>query len=129
MADTGGVIGVTPVPRMVNNDLHQATLKGLLDHVEHIANLVGIDHVGIGTDFTDTMEFFPEPVKLLWTIWRERRPEMLGTWQQYFTVPYAKEVDNMSKHTNLARGLVARGYSDDEILQKKDYMLHLIYIL
>lgn len=117
MADTGGVIGVTPVPRMVNNDLHQATLKGLLDHVEHIANLVGIDHVGIGTDFTDTMEFFPEPVKLLWTIWRERRPEMLGTWQQYFTVPYAKEVDNMSKHTNLARGLVARGYSDDEILK------------
>ncbi len=42
---------------------------------------------------------------------------MLGTWQQYFTVPYAKEVDNMSKHTNLARGLVARGYSDDEILK------------
>lgn len=117
MAATGGVMGVTPLPRMVNNDLHQATLDGLLDHIDYIANLVGIDHVGIGTDFTDTTEFYSEPVKLLWTIWRERRPEMLGTWQQYFTVPYPKDIHNMSKHTNLTRGLVARGYSDEKILK------------
>jgi len=28
-----------------------ATVADLVDHVDHVANLVGIDHVGIGTDF------------------------------------------------------------------------------
>ena len=29
----------------------QATLRDLVDHIDHIVQLIGIDHVGIGTDF------------------------------------------------------------------------------
>jgi len=28
-----------------------ATVSDLVDHVDHVVNLIGIDHVGIGTDF------------------------------------------------------------------------------
>jgi membrane dipeptidase len=28
-----------------------ATVSDLIDHIDHIVNLIGIDYVGIGTDF------------------------------------------------------------------------------
>ena len=117
MADTGGVMGVAPVPRMVNDDMSKATLEGLLDHIDYIVGLVGVDHVGLGLDFTDATERYAKPIKEPWTIWRERRPEMLGTWEDFFTVPYAKDIEDHTKLPNLVRGLVARGYSDEDILK------------
>jgi membrane dipeptidase len=117
MADTGGVMGVAPVPRMVNDDMRKATLEGLLDHIDYIVGLVGIDHVGLGLDFIDATERYAKPIKEPWTIWRERRPEMLGTWEDFFTVPYAKDIEDHTKVPNLVRGLVARGYSDEDIIK------------
>ena len=115
MADTGGVMGIAPVPRMVNDDMSKATLEGLLDHIDYIVGLVGVNHVGLGLDFTDATERYAKPIKEPWTIWRERRPEMLGTWEDFFTVPYAADIEDMTKLPNLTRGLVVRGYSDEDI--------------
>ena len=47
IADTDGLIGVYVLPSMLGPD---ATLATMLDHVDHIARLVGVDHVAIGTD-------------------------------------------------------------------------------
>ncbi|MEM2904274.1 MAG: dipeptidase [Candidatus Bathyarchaeia archaeon] len=49
LADNGGVIGVTFVPEFV--DEKKPTLNRLLDHVDHIVEVAGINHVGIGSDF------------------------------------------------------------------------------
>ena len=117
MADTGGVIGVAAVPRMCNVDLRRATLDDMLDHVDYLVKLIGVDHVGIGLDHTDATERYPEPIKEPWTIWRERRPEMLGTWEDFFTVPYAKGIESNAQVPNIVRGLVARGYSDEDVLK------------
>jgi membrane dipeptidase len=48
VADKGGVVGVYFMPYL-SRDSHP-TGAMLLDHVEHIANIAGEDHVGIGTD-------------------------------------------------------------------------------
>lgn len=48
-AENGAVIGVTFVPSFI--DVDTPSLARLLDHVDHIADLVGVDHVGIGSDF------------------------------------------------------------------------------
>jgi membrane dipeptidase len=117
MANTGGVMGVAPVPRMVNDDMRKATLEGLLDHIDYIVGLVGVDHVGLGLDFTDATERYTRPIKEPWMIWRDRRPEMLGTWEDFFSVPYARDIDDHTKVPNLVRGLVVRGYSDEDILK------------
>ncbi|MBN1318580.1 MAG: membrane dipeptidase, partial [Anaerolineales bacterium] len=117
MADKGGVIGVAAVPRMCNDDLRKATLDDMLDHLDYLVKLVGIDHVGIGLDHTDATERFEKPVKLSSIIWRERRPEMLGTWEDFFTAPYAKGIESNAMIPNITRGLVARNYSDDDILK------------
>ena len=60
IAATGGVIGVNFVPGFV--DPARPTVDRIVDHIEHIADVAGIDHVGIGPDFIkDYMdELYPQ---------------------------------------------------------------------
>ncbi len=51
IAATGGVVGVTFVPEFLTADPQGPTLEHVLDHIEYIAGLVGVEHVGIGSDF------------------------------------------------------------------------------
>jgi membrane dipeptidase len=49
IAATGGVIGMNVLPIFV--DETEPTLDRVVDHLEHIAEVAGIDHVGLGPDF------------------------------------------------------------------------------
>ena len=49
IAEGGGVVGVVAVARFVSEG--EATIARWVDHLDHMVNLVGIDHVGIGCDF------------------------------------------------------------------------------
>ncbi|MDX1494283.1 MAG: dipeptidase [Longimicrobiales bacterium] len=50
LPENGGVVMVTFVPSfLTSND--QATIADVADHIEHIAAIAGIDHVGIGSDY------------------------------------------------------------------------------
>ncbi len=135
MAETGGVMGITALPRMVNNDLRAATIDGVLDHIDYVVDLVGVDHVGFAGDYTDSIEKVKIGEMLPghgpansastakaspttgagWAYWRIKQPSMLGTIEERDTVPYAKDFEDLSKLPNLTRGLVARGYDDESI--------------
>jgi len=49
LAAQGGVIGITMVRGFVQSS-GPATIEDVLDHIDHVANLVGVEHVGIGSD-------------------------------------------------------------------------------
>lgn len=49
IATSGGVVGINLFPWFI--DKKNPTIDRVVDHIEHIAGLVGIDHVGIGPDF------------------------------------------------------------------------------
>jgi membrane dipeptidase len=49
MASKGGVMGVTMVRGFVSAS-GPATMETVLDHVDHIARLAGVEHVGVGSD-------------------------------------------------------------------------------
>jgi membrane dipeptidase len=49
LADHGGVMGMNFAPAFI--DKENATLETLVDHIDHITELVGPDHVGLGSDF------------------------------------------------------------------------------
>jgi membrane dipeptidase len=49
LAAKGGVFGVTMVRYFVRPS-GPATMEHVLDHIEHIATVAGIEHVGLGTD-------------------------------------------------------------------------------
>ena len=60
IARTGGVVGVNFFYGFI--DPLQPTLDRLVDHIEHIASVAGIDHVGLGPDFIrEVCEEFPPP--------------------------------------------------------------------
>jgi membrane dipeptidase len=49
LADHRGVAGMNFAPEFVAKE--GATVEKLVDHINHIVNLVGPDHVGLGSDF------------------------------------------------------------------------------
>lgn len=57
LPDNGGVVMVTFVPSFLT-DKAEATISDVADHIEHIVEIAGIDHVGIGGDF-DGIESWP----------------------------------------------------------------------
>lgn len=69
------------------NPLPYATLDGVLDHIDHVVKLIGIDHVGIGSDYDGVGDSLPVDLK------------------------------DVSTYPNLIQGLLNRGYSDADIIK------------
>ncbi|GFP28716.1 membrane dipeptidase, partial [Candidatus Hakubella thermalkaliphila] len=51
IAEHGGFFGVVIIPGFIQ-EAKEATLEDFCRHVEHLVRVIGIDHVGIGTDKT-----------------------------------------------------------------------------
>ena len=101
IGERGGVIGVNAV--LVSPREEESTLDRYVDHIEHIANLIGIDCVGIGFDF---FEF-------IYCQWPESRQKELAA---KFTTPhFIPDLRNHSHARNLTRRLIERGFSDAQI--------------
>src|SRR5215472_3170594 len=93
-----GVIGVNSI--LVSPREEESTLDHYLDHIEHVANLIGVDSVGIGFDF---FEF-------IYRQWPESRQRELAA---RFTKPhFIPDLTNHSHARNLTRTLIERGFSD-----------------
>ncbi len=58
IANTGGVIGVVFYPPFLGRPSSQVSLQTVIDHIDYIVRLVGIDHVALGSDF-DGIESTP----------------------------------------------------------------------
>lgn len=94
VAARGGVMGITVVPAFVRQS-GRASLEDVLDHFEHVARLVGVEHVGIGSD-TDVDAVNPAT--------RRVRPL------------YAVAGLTLSRRIfALTEGLLRRGWTDDQI--------------
>lgn len=66
LADAGGVLGIAFVPFFIHPE--DPSLDRVVEHILYAADLVGIEHVGIGTDFDGmgrTVPIIPEPTKLV----------------------------------------------------------------
>lgn len=67
LAEKGGVIQINFYPVFLDGSFHEEDMhtaprpsyKRIVDHIDHVASLVGIDHVGIGSDF-DGIDVAPE---------------------------------------------------------------------
>jgi membrane dipeptidase len=94
-----GVIGVNAV--LVSPKKEESTLDRYVDHIEHIANLIGIDGVGIGFDF---FEF-------IYSQWPESAKKQLA---EKLTAPqFIPDLRNHSHARNLTRKMIERGFNDE----------------
>ncbi len=85
IAKSGGAIGVTFVPAFLRPDKENASILDVLDHIDYIAKVVGVEHVMLGSDF-----------------------DGLGD-----TPPAGLE--DVSHLLGLTAGLLARGYSEEAV--------------
>lgn len=105
LAEGGGIVGIHPLSAFITDAGHQASFDELLDHLEHMVEIMGEDHVAIGPDL---MENYPEAEYAL--LWQDNRlPE--------YHFVYPPEFDSLSKFPNLTCGMVARGFSDETIIK------------
>lgn len=50
LADNGGVIGIVLYPEFLT-DKEETYIKDFVDHIDYAVKIMGVDHVGIGSDF------------------------------------------------------------------------------
>lgn len=101
IGERGGVIGINAV--LVAQTEAETTLDRYIDHIEHVANLIGTEGVGIGFDF---FEFIYEQ-------WSEDEKRTLA---EKLTRPYfISDLTNHSHTRNLTRRLIERGFTDEQI--------------
>ncbi len=53
IARTGGIIGLNSFNDFVHEDKREQTLQNLVRHLIHMVELVGVEHVGFGFDFSE----------------------------------------------------------------------------
>ena len=59
LAETGGVVGITYVPDFLSSkETGKVSSEDVFRHLEHAVELIGIDHVALGSDF-DGVRFLP----------------------------------------------------------------------
>lgn len=110
IARTGGVVGVVVVPTFLVRQ-GEADMNDFLDHIDYIAKKVGWQHVGIGTDWPMSLPAFC--LNLLQQVIAPTigfRPED--------RIPSLETVIGFEDYratVNVTRGLVARGYTDEQI--------------
>lgn len=59
IAAMGGVIGITMVPDFITDPGNGADIAAVADHLEHVAEVGGVDCVGIGSDFDGVLQLPP----------------------------------------------------------------------
>lgn len=109
MASTGGVMGMTAVRSFVRGE-EPTTIEHLLDHYDHVADLVGVEHVGIGSD-TGIRGGYDAYEGEAWS-------RIGGRYREQYRFRDKIDMDEMptQKRTYLlAEGLIRRGYGDDDI--------------
>jgi membrane dipeptidase len=49
LAATGGVVGINVLATFIDENTH--TVARVVDHIEYVASIIGVEHVGLGPDF------------------------------------------------------------------------------
>ncbi len=111
VAATGGVIGLCPHSQFCEKERGvRPTLSDFLDHLVYVADLVGVDHVGIGTDLFGGKTLGE-------AVFRFQFGSLVpGAWGGYgIDEKYVAGFDTVYHWPNVTRGLVARGFDDQEV--------------
>ncbi|MGB7284707.1 MAG: membrane dipeptidase [Candidatus Acidiferrum sp.] len=109
MAAKGGVMGITEV-RMFVSGKEPTTVETMLDHYDYVAKLVGVEHLGVGSDI-DLLGYDAMPP--------EELKQLKAGYKNSYGFRDKVDIDgyNYAKRPfDLAEGLIRRKYSDDNIV-------------
>jgi membrane dipeptidase len=106
LAEKGGMAGAVLLPAWLTHH-GQATLEDYLRAIDYLVNLMGVDHVGLGTDF---MEEIPEEINA--AALKGISAENL---KKYYSSKTVKGFETVSECPKVTEGLLGRGYSTEDV--------------
>jgi membrane dipeptidase len=108
MAASGGVMGITSVRMFVKAD-EPTTIEHMLDHYDHVAKLVGVEHLGVGSDIDlDGYDDMPPKEN------EQMRAAYKGSYGFREKIDI-EGVDHPRRMFDLTEGLIRRKYTDSQI--------------
>lgn len=110
IAGRGGYIGILAVPGFLTQR-PTTTLDDMLDHLDYVVNLVGPDHVGLGSDYFG----YSLPDRLAAKI--DEFLGMLGFRPEH-RASFVDKIRGFEDYTlfpNIIAGMKSRGYSDENV--------------
>ena len=96
LAAKGGVIGINGVAAFITDDPEHASLGKMLDHLDYIANLAGVEQLVLGPDFVDYLRVGPG----------SEREE---------PIDYPSGFENITKMPAVTAALLERGYDETQV--------------
>jgi membrane dipeptidase len=110
---TDGVVGINVLATFIDRDLH--TVARVIDHIEHVASLIGVDHVGLGPDF-----------------FKEISDDIYGPNPQYMLdgvteVTYVPGLEGPAGLPWITDELLRRGWLEDDIRQVLGGSFHQLF--
>ena len=94
IAHKNGVIGMNSINKFVSDDQNSIGVSHLVDHLDHVVQIAGIDHVGLGFDLCDSFKDYLQIEEEL---------------------PSKDIIENHSKLDEFTAELIRRKYSEAEI--------------
>jgi membrane dipeptidase len=119
IADQGGYFGVVVIPGFIR-ETPGASIDDVVRQIEHLVNVCGIDHVGIGTDKagpgprTSSMVEFPDsmpaglPGDFNWSGFRIQEHRQTPEYQM-------NGFESLADWPNITAGLAQAGFNEDEL--------------
>lgn len=109
MARSGGAIGITGMRNFVKAT-DPTTIEDVLDHFDYVAKLVGVEHVGVGSDI-DLYGYDALPQEELARLRSNRDNEKYKSRER-------SDIDQLNhpkRMFDLTEGLIRRGYADHDL--------------
>jgi membrane dipeptidase len=108
VGSAGSVMGITGVRMFVKND-EPTTIEHVLDHFDHVAKLIGPEHLGVGSDI-DLYGYDAMPPEQN----RQLRAGYKGSYGFREKID-VEGLDHPKRMFDLTEGLIRRKYSDKDI--------------
>lgn len=109
VAKRGGIIGATIFPPFLKEE-GVADISDYVRVIDYLVNLVGIDHIAVGTDFTENQgeDFF----RVILSGNSKKGPKMS---MDFLPVINPKGIESAREFPNITAALVGHGYSESHV--------------
>ena len=112
LVEKGGVVGANAFPVFLPHGF-QSTLDDYVDAIDDLVERVGIDHVGIGTDFTQD-----QPQAFFDWLFAQQGTKYRPIAADYpDPMIHPRDIETPDKFSNISKALLSRGYKSEDVVK------------